>query len=327
MLGAMTLILRRALALFFVGLFVIVALAALAYARGYRFDPVTKRITQTGVILLHGEPKKVRVSLDNQVPRPVNLPRAFRGIAPGAHTVTVSAPGYGTQKLSLAVTRGQTTTFPNLRLIQTEPLVTVRAGLPANSQLAPDGSTVAWQDGSQLQLATPESSTTSPVIPNLAKFKWQANELVGLDSTGKILGLLSSTGQYRAGAVPTQTDESALQTLAAEAKVRYLTAQRVNPLTAWLLTNEEGAWFLEDDGTVTLVSRWVSQPLAALEIGSNVLAIVRPDEITLRNFGNNQTFSFPLAGIVRVASAPHAGVLDLLVEDGDVLRWVRASFF
>ena len=56
----MTLPLRRALALLFAGLFVLVALASIAYGRGYRFDFKTRNIRLTGVILLAGAPDRSR---------------------------------------------------------------------------------------------------------------------------------------------------------------------------------------------------------------------------------------------------------------------------
>ncbi len=324
----MLLAVRRALALFFILVFVIVAPTALAYARGFRFDFATRQLRQTGVALLHGLPKNVVVSLDGQGLRATSLPRTYRSLTPGLHTIQIAATGYTTQNISFAIQPGQTTYLTNTQLVRTDPLVTVRTGLPANAQLSPAGSTVGWIEKGAVTLASLAGFQHTQTVANAQSLAWVGSTLVIFDEKKQSLGTLSSTGLFTPGAPQPEILPAAnLNALAQTAGLTFTHAQRLEVEKSWLLTNAEGAWLLEENGSSTLISRWIEQPLSAKILKGTMFLTVRPNELTLRNLTNNQTQAFTQKGIATVADTPVDGNVYLLVRDGDLRTWMAANFF
>ena len=168
----MTLPLRRALALLFAGLFVLVALASIAYGRGYRFDFKTRNIRLTGVILLAGAPDRVQVKIDDGEPKNVSLPTTFRGLLPTTHTISLSAPGYESQIFTLNVRSGQTTFATDIQLYQGSPFTTVRTGIPKHAILAPDGSAVAWLENQKITISDTTSVKHLTVALDVESLTW-----------------------------------------------------------------------------------------------------------------------------------------------------------
>lgn len=323
----MTLVVRRALAIFFILVFVIVAPTALAYARGFRFDFATHQLKQTGVLLLHGVPKNVAVSIDNQVLRAATLPKTYRSMTPGVHTLRIEAVGYTTQETPFAIQPGQTTYLTNFQLLRVQPLSTVRTGLPANAQLSPDGTTVGWIEKGNVVIADAQGIQQTQTVDTAQSLTWIENTLVIFDEKKVFLGTLSLAGIFSTTTQPHLPPNAKLNNLAKAADLVYNHAQRVTEAKGWLLTNAEGAWFLNDSGESTLVSRWVQQPLSARLIGSAMFLTVRDAEFSLRNLINNQAQTFTQAGIVAVADEPSEGYVAFLVRDGDLRTWMAAQFF
>ncbi|MEK7631288.1 MAG: hypothetical protein AAB445_00270 [Patescibacteria group bacterium] len=323
----MTLQLRRALALFFICLFVLVAPAALAYGRGYRFNFSTGKIQQTGVILLHGLPKNVFVSTDSQPYRGTTLPKTYRSVDPGTHTLHVQATGYTPQEYSVHVQPGTTSYLMNVQLLRNAPFTTLRTALPSTAQFAPPGNAVAWVAEQRVVMVTPDTRVVSKEIPKLQTLAWvdQALEVFGEKSV--YLGQVNHAGVFTPNAKRNLPDTKKLTALAQSAGLTYTFGQRVDALGGWFVTNGEGGWFVHDNGLSEIVTRWSAPPVAARIIGNSVLAIIRPDSITLRNLVTNHSQSFALKGIRKVADNPGEGSLDLLVTDGDLRSWVRAEFF
>lgn len=318
---------RRALAFFFLCLFILAAPAALAYAQGYRFDFSTRKLRQTGVIVVQGQPKNVLLRLDGKKEYATTLPYTYRSILEGQHTVEVIAPGYSTQVLQPRVRAGQATYLPPVQLLQSQPFITLHTGLPSNALLAPHGLAVAWQAKGSAHITNEEKTVQSPNVQNLATSVWRTNDVALLDAEKKVLGTLDRDGNYSIGETPIPPKDQIPTTLVKNARITLDYAQRVDSLRSWFVTNAEGAWLLGDSGDSTLVTRWSEPPIGARMLSDSMLAIIRPHAITLRNLGTNHTETFALPGITAVAENPTEGVLHLLVQDADLRSWVRASFF
>ncbi len=323
----MTLPVRRALAFFFICLFVVAAPAALAYARGYRFDLATRQLRQTGVIAVHGQPKNVLLRLDGQQQLPGTLPYTYRSISSGMHVIEIAAPGYSSQTLLAQVLPGQANYLPQAQLLRSSPVLTVRTGLPNSAVLAPAGNAAAWVADGRVVIASKNATLKSSVIKDLASTAWATNHLECFDAKKKFLGIVELDGTYTLGGATEVTTHQELAAIAKNAGITFSHAQRVDTLRAWLVTTADAAWFVEDNGAVSLVTRWAEAPLAARMVSDSILAIIRPNGITLRNLGNNHTQTFEQLGIRTVADEPAAGVVNFLVKDGDLRSWMRASFF
>lgn len=323
----MTLAVRRALALFFISVFVIVAPTALAYARGFRFDFATRQLKQTGVLLLHGLPKNVAVSIDGQPPRAAALPRTYRSMVPGTHTLRVEAAGYTSQAMVFSIYPGQTTYLTNTQLIRIDPIATVRTGLPANAQLSPDGATVGWIEKGNVVIADAQGIQRTQTVAAAHSLAWLEQTLIIFDAKNIRLGTLTTAGVFTPGGQPQVATSSQATKLAQAAGLQFDHAQRLPDIKSWLVTNAEGAWLLSDAGDSTLVSRWVEKPLSARMVGRSMFLSVRNAELTLRNTTNNQTQTFFQDGIVAVADAPTEGHVSFLVRDGDLRTWMEADFF
>jgi hypothetical protein len=72
-------------------LFLLVFVAVVAFARGYRFDISNKNITSTGLISITSNPRSAKVSINGEVRGVTDL---TVNAAPGAYTITITKEGY-----------------------------------------------------------------------------------------------------------------------------------------------------------------------------------------------------------------------------------------
>ncbi len=325
----MTITLRRTLALIFAGLFIVIALTSIAYSRGYRFDVKNRQVRLTGVIMLAGAPSKVQVFVDTGKPKNVSLPTTLRGLLPSTHAVTVSAPGFTSQTLTLNVRSGQTTFATDIQLFKENPFTTIRTGVPSTAVLAPDGTAVAWLDENALIIANPAQTKKLTLVAEVERITWSANseDIVLLDASNATVGIASKAGALRGAGyiVSTKERDEVLRLL--RGRMSYTQAQRIPNSAAWLLVDESSAWVLQPDGELTLATRWGNAIINTLHLGREIVATVRQSEILARNIVNDQTAFYEIPNISQAAAGEQAGELNILIADGDLLLWQRGNLF
>jgi hypothetical protein len=326
----MSLPFRRALALLFAGLFVLVAIGSVAYGRGYRFDTKTRQIRLTGVILLAGAPNRVQVNIDDGKPKSVSLPTTFRGLLPTSHTITVAAPGYASQTFVVNVRSGQTTFAADLELYRTSPFSTLRTGIPGTALLAPDGTALAWiENGNVLAVANASNLKKLPLGPKVSRLAWSENaeDILLQDEVGKLVAIASKAGVLRGSTykVPPGDSTKILELL--NSRMTYQNAQHIPGSPGWLLMDDSSAWTLFPDGELTLATRWGNSIITAVHLGRSSLATVRREEILVRNIANAQTALYELPNITQATAGVGVGEINLLLADGDLLQWQRGQFF
>ncbi len=326
----MTLPLRRALAILFAGLFVIVALASVAYGRGYRFDFKARQVRLTGVVFLAGAPSRVQVTVDDGKPRNVSLPTTLRGLLPTTHTVGVAAAGYRGQVFTFNVRSGQTTYAPDLQLYRENPFTTVRTGIPLQALLAPDGSAVAWLEGQNLAIAEATNRKHVVGIPAGADaLTWSAlsEDVTVLSAERETLATVSKAGIRRSAAYVPPTGEQQKIDQLLNGRMVYSSVQPIPGRTGWLLQDASSAWVLLPNGDFTVASRWGNPIVNAVHLGRQSLATIRREEVLVRNLANDQTALYEIPGITQASAGTHEGELNLLVADGDLLQWERGNLF
>lgn len=325
----MTLPLRRALALLFAGLFVLVALASIAYGRGYRFDFKSRHIRLTGVILLAGEPNRVQVKIDDNEPKNISLPTTLRGLLPTTHTVSVTAIGYSNQIFTLNVRSGQTTFATDVQLYQTTPFTTMRTGIPKQALLAPDGSAVAWLEGQSLTIADTTSIKHVRIPTEVNSLSWSepSDDLNLQNENQATVAIVSRAGVLREKSyvLPAGNRPKIDQLL--NGRMVYSAIQTIPGSTDWLLLDESSAWVLQPNGNLNLATRWGNQIVGAMHLGRQSLATVRREEVLVRNISNSQTALYEIPGITQASAGVREGELNLLVADGDLLQWERGNLF
>lgn len=325
----MTLPLRRALALLFAALFIIIAPLSVAYGRGYRFDTSTRRIRLTGVIFLAGSPNRVQVTVDDGKPRNLSLPTTLRGLLPTTHTLTIAAAGYSSQVFTLNVRSGQTTFATALQLYQTQPFTTIRTGIPNTAQLAPNGSAVAWLQAHSLAIASPSGIKQLALITKVESLTWSENSenILLQDENRATVAVVSKAGAFRDAAyVVSAIDRLKVDELLNHRMI-YKSLQRIPNSANWLLVDESSAWVLRPDGELTLATRWGNAIINAVHLGGDSLATVRREEVLVRNIDNGQTALYEIPNLTQASAGIHEGELNLLVADGDLLQWQRGIIF
>jgi hypothetical protein len=325
----MTLPLRRALALFFAGLFVIVALISIAYGRGYRFDTRTQKISLTGVIFLAGSPNRIQLLVDDEEQKNVSFPTTIRGLLPTTHTVNLGAAGYASQVFTVSVRSGQTTFVSDVQLYRTKPLTSVRTGIPKQAQLSPDGSTVAWLENNSLAIADALSIKRFNITAETEALSWSENseDIILQNESRVVLAVVSKAGVIRDKSYILTTGDKSKIDLLLNGRMKYTTIQTIPGSAGWLLTDESSAWVLQPNGNLSLATRWGNSIINVIHLGHESLASVRSEEIIVRNISNGQTALYELPGITQATAGKHEGELNLLVADGDLIQWQRGNFF
>lgn len=84
-------------------LFVTFSLVMILYARGYRFDPVRKELSSTGILAVSSVPKAAKVYINGDFKGATDLNLS---LAPGTYTVEVKKEGYATYSTHLKL-RGE----------------------------------------------------------------------------------------------------------------------------------------------------------------------------------------------------------------------------
>lgn len=107
----------------FVGLFFTVSASILGYAFGYRFSFARGIFIYTGSITIKSTPQSVDIAIDGGlIPKArqglLNNSVHITGLAPGEHSVTVSAPGYRSWFKKVVVRSGLSTEFWNVLLVR-----------------------------------------------------------------------------------------------------------------------------------------------------------------------------------------------------------------
>lgn len=94
-----------------------------------------------------------------------------------------------------------------------------------------------------------------------------------------------------------------------------------------LLTNQNAAWLLDNKGNVSNASRWITPIIRAVDLGQHSLLLVRTNELFLRDLIYEQTQQKSLPGIVDASMTDTSGTVDFIIKDGDLLQWMRGTFF
>lgn len=325
----MTLTIRRTLALLFAAIFIVIAPLSVAYGRGYRFDTKTRHVRLTGVIFLAGWPNRVRISIDEGGGKNVSLPTTVRGLLPTTHTLRLDAEGYMGQTFTLNVRSGQTTFTSDIQLYRAQPFSPVRSGIPPSALLSPDGTLVAWLSGKILTIAEGSNAKnlTVPVGVDAVRWSTDGEDLLLQHGTRTTVAIVSKAGVLRnADYVLPAGSQARINSLLA-GRMAYASAQVIPGGAGWLLTDESSAWLLEENGELSVATRWGQEIIRAVHLGRKSIATVRRGEILLRNTTNAQTASYELPGIAQATTGKREGELNLLVTDGDLLQWVRGNFF
>ena len=108
---------RRAIMIFLITLFCVLAPLIILYTAGYRYDYSAKKIKQTGVISIDVEPKNVRVYL-NDVLIQKRIPIRLTNRAPGAYHLRIEADRRKTWEKDIMVESKQTTYIRDITLFQ-----------------------------------------------------------------------------------------------------------------------------------------------------------------------------------------------------------------
>ena len=178
-------------------------------------------------------------------------------------------------------------------------------------------------------MRTLQQTTQTTKIDGVASIEWitGGKTLKALDTKGNILKLVSANGVIQQTNVIAQQNESALVTRLANAANITFTSYQAIPDDGWLLIGPGTATILQRDGTTTTASRWFSPILAVAELGNNVLVTIRADGVSARNLTNNQTQNFDMQDVVQASGDQSLGIMNLLVQDGDLLQWIKGRLF
>jgi hypothetical protein len=100
--------------------FVILASSVSLVAAGYQFDWKTKRLTQTGLIYLAGEPRQVKVTINGEVAAS-RLPLRLSTVLPGDYEILIEKEGYVPWRKHFTVQAGEAHTETDLQLFLVKP--------------------------------------------------------------------------------------------------------------------------------------------------------------------------------------------------------------
>lgn len=265
----MRLLHRRLLALAFACLFLVCAPLAVAYSRGYRFDPKSFDFFKTGAIVLSGKPKSVLIQVNAEPGRTKSLPTSIRNLRPGTYQLTLSAPGYEPWQQEVRVREGEATILDPVQLFRTPVFTTVRTAIGAGAKFAPQGGSVAWREGSKLTIATPTALTTCTSIPAVVNFVWdiQGQRIVILGKDDVVLGTCSKQGAWQP--IPEPPSE-----------VRFASADSVGLLT----TTPTGLALLRGNTWVTAPVKNLKQ--AVLENGKGLVLVQTVNTFSLLRYND-----------------------------------------
>jgi hypothetical protein len=108
---------RRAIMIFLIALFVILAPLIIFYTAGYRYDFTSREIKQTGVISIDVKPRNALIYLNNvQIKK--NIPIRLSNRAPGTYHLKIESAGYQTWEKDITVESKQTTYIRNITLFR-----------------------------------------------------------------------------------------------------------------------------------------------------------------------------------------------------------------
>ena len=129
---------RKIYTLSFVAIFLVLAPTLIFFAKGYRFDWISKVFVHSGSIIIKSYPKKVDIYVDgkkisNKKLNFINNYYIVNGIRPGRHFVQCKKPGYTDWQKNISVHSGISTEFWNVLLMKS-PNDTLRVYSPKNVQ-------------------------------------------------------------------------------------------------------------------------------------------------------------------------------------------------
>lgn len=108
---------RLAIMFTLIAAFFIIAPILILYTTGYRYDPATRTILQTGALSIDVEPQDAVVFL-NDVAIQKQMPLRLSNRTPGQYRVRIKAPGYHAWETIVPVESKRTTYIRNLTLLQ-----------------------------------------------------------------------------------------------------------------------------------------------------------------------------------------------------------------
>lgn len=108
---------RRTLYSFFIALFFLVGALILGYARGFRYNLSTQRITKTGLIIVNSAPDKADVWVNGKKQKETTL-AYIKNLEPGAYDVRVEKEGYFPWTKSMIVRKGEATIADSITLFR-----------------------------------------------------------------------------------------------------------------------------------------------------------------------------------------------------------------
>ncbi|RJO59321.1 PEGA domain-containing protein [Candidatus Parcubacteria bacterium] len=103
--------------------------------------------------------------------------------------------------------------------------------------------------------------------------------------------------------------------------------QAVPKTDSWLIANANSAYLIDPGGNYSILSRWANPVIAPVHLGNQTLLLIRQNELITRNLEYNQVYSPKIEGITKAIFANQVGQVNLLVKDGNLLKWLKAEFF
>jgi len=98
-------------------LFFVISPLVIMYTAGYRWDPVSKKIKETGVLSVNIEPEDSEVFL-NDIKIQKNLPLYLPNRAPGSYRIKLALPGYKTWEKDIDIESKKTTYIKDITLFK-----------------------------------------------------------------------------------------------------------------------------------------------------------------------------------------------------------------
>jgi len=102
--------------------FTILAGSVTLVAAGYQFDWQTKRLTQTGLVYLAGEPRQVSITVNGEIAGS-RLPLRLAAVLPGEYDIVIEKEGYVPWRKLFTIEAGEAHTETDIRLFLIRPEV------------------------------------------------------------------------------------------------------------------------------------------------------------------------------------------------------------
>jgi len=104
--------------------FSMLAAVLILEAYGYRFNRDTWKLESTGVILLDGQPRQVKVTVNGKANEDITLPVRLPKLLPGQYEISIGKTDYQTWTKTLSLSGGQAIDEDKIQLFYANPKIT-----------------------------------------------------------------------------------------------------------------------------------------------------------------------------------------------------------